>query len=237
MTGWLRLSALALLIARMLLTRRRLVDRGQWLSEGSKVCCRDILDLRVEFSGRLPGHGLLVANHLSYIDIIALSSILPCRFIAKSEVANWPIFGLMAKRSRTLFIDRELRRDVSRMNELVRIALKEPVPLVLFPEGTSSNGSSVLPFRPSLLEPALKSRSLITPVGISYEGKASEVAPWYGDMTLAPHVFNLLKHRNLVVHFFFGESRVIDTDRKTAARQLHDEIVELRSGKAISAQA
>ncbi|HEY5894035.1 MAG TPA: lysophospholipid acyltransferase family protein [Chthoniobacterales bacterium] len=220
----------------MLLTRRRLADRGRWLSEGSKVCCRRVLDLRVEFSGNLPERGLLVANHLSYVDIIALSSILPCRFVAKSDVANWPIFGLMAKKSHTLFIDRELRRDVSRINELLRAALKDPVPLVLFPEGTSSDGSDVLAFRPSLLEPALKSRSPIVPVGISYLGEASRIVPWYGDMTLAPHLLNLLNHRGLAVRIDFGEPRVVNTDRKTAARQLRDEVVALRRGKTISSQ-
>jgi 1-acyl-sn-glycerol-3-phosphate acyltransferase len=101
---------------------------------------------------------LLVANHLSYLDIVLLSSLTPCVFVAKNEVKDWPVFGWFARLAGTVFVDRNDRRDAARANELIRSALREGALVVLFPEGTSSNGSTVLPFKSSLLQAAIGER-------------------------------------------------------------------------------
>src|SRR5262249_10787518 len=112
-----------------------------------------VLEVGVSVNGCVPGSGLLVSNHLSYLDVLVLSSITPAIFVSKSEVKHWPVFGWMARRAGTLFIERAKRGDVARVNDEADRLLETGMLLVIFPEGTSSDGREVLPFRSSLLEP------------------------------------------------------------------------------------
>src|SRR5438270_2878783 len=150
-------------------------ERAEWLRG---VCARTIrrVGVAVQVEGEVPRDGLIVANHLSYADILTISSILPCAFIAKKEVRSWPIFGWIAAKSGTLFVDRERKLETARFNESIDEVLRSGLPVVLFPEGTSTDGSTVLPFRPSLFEPAIASGAASTPAWIGFEASSGSVS-------------------------------------------------------------
>src|SRR5881296_2957065 len=123
---------------------RRLRARGVWLHRWCAFACR-VLGIRVTTCGSMPASGLLVCNHLSYLDVIVLSSIRPCVFVAKRDIAVWPLFGWLARAAGTIFVDRERRLPSSAVLDPVRDAITGGLLVVLFPEGTSSDGSTVLP--------------------------------------------------------------------------------------------
>ncbi|HVO01867.1 MAG TPA: lysophospholipid acyltransferase family protein [Candidatus Cybelea sp.] len=157
---------------------------------------------------------LFVSNHTSYIDITVLGSVVPASFVAKAEVANWPLYGLLAKLQRTVFVDRK-RQSSHRHRDQLQERLKAGDNLILFPEGTSNDGNRVLPFRSALLsvaETPLEDVSLtIQPVSIAYIGLNGipmghglrPLVAWYGDMSLGPHLwqFSRLGKVTVVVEF------------------------------------
>ena len=125
------------------------------------------IDLKCE--GEIyPEHCLLLANHVSFLDIFALDSQKPGRFIAKSEIANWPIFGRIAKGVDTLFIERKNRRSIIEVNAQLSDALKAKQTVMLFPEGRTSPGLTLLPLKPNLIEPAVISNTPVQPVALCY---------------------------------------------------------------------
>src|SRR6202012_2064216 len=118
----------------------------------------------------------------------------PCVFVSKLEVRDWPIFGACAQLGGTIFIDRTHRGDVSAVVQQMRAVLKDGVLVVLFPEGTSSGGSNVLPFKSSLLEPALHLGCPVTAVALGYaldEGSVANEICYWRDMTLLPHLLHV----------------------------------------------
>src|SRR5438477_1916820 len=115
---------------------QRLHARAAWLHRWSRFACR-VLGIRVTTRGSMPQSGLLVCNHLSYLDVIVLSSIGPCVFVAKRDVAAWPLFGWLAHAAGTIFVDRERRLASADVVDLVREAIAGSSLVVLFPEGTS----------------------------------------------------------------------------------------------------
>lgn len=127
--------------------------RACWLQAGCRRLLR-IFDAKVQAHGPIPTRGLLVSNHLSYVDILVLSALTPSIFVAKQDVKNWPVFGWFARLGGTLFADREHRTQVGPLTGEIRTVLDRGALVVLFPEGTSSDGRSVLPFKSALLEPA-----------------------------------------------------------------------------------
>ncbi|MDC0398400.1 1-acyl-sn-glycerol-3-phosphate acyltransferase [Alphaproteobacteria bacterium] len=173
-----------------------------------------IIGLKIDRVGDISGDKkvLFVSNHLSYLDIIILGSLIPGRFIAKSEVANWPIFGFLSKITRTIFI----RRDRKASHEQVRL-IKEQLDrcekLILFPEGTSSDGRWVLPFKSPLFDAAMLTNSIVQPITIRYThlngipvGYSSRsLFGWYGDMDLRPHLWNALSLGIFTIEVVFHE--------------------------------
>ena len=138
----------------------------------------------------------LVSNHLSYLDIVVFQSLVPCVFLAKSEVSRWPVIGWLAREIGTLFIKRESRRDVLRANREIADELAKGDSVILFPEGTSSKGEEVLPFKSALFRPFEAGNIPIHHAAISYqtpdgEVSASESVCWWGDMTFGSHFFDL----------------------------------------------
>lgn len=173
---------------------------------------------------------LYAANHLSYLDILVFSSLIPVSFVAKKDVADWPFFGLLARLQKTVFVDRA-RSAIRTSERQVQIALSEGRPLMLFPEGTSSDGRCVLPFRSSLFGP-LESfpGTLVQPVTLRLEGEVSQARrdayAWYGDMDLLPHLWAFARSRGACVWVVFHEPLTTQNrDRKTLAR-LAQEAVE-----------
>lgn len=214
---------------------RRLL-RARWLHRWCRVYAR-IIGLQVANRGAFPGSGLIVSNHLSYLDIVALSSLAPCVFVAKKEVASWPVFGFFARVAGTIFVNRARRMEVAASNEEISAALRGGVVVVLFAEGTSSGGQTVLPFRSSLLEAARSSVSVVVPAAIRYEiadGSVSDEVCYWGEMTLLPHLMNLLSKRTIHAHLAFGsaENEPAARSRKDAAVQLHEEVAALHTALA-----
>lgn len=192
------------------------------------------LKVDVSVSGRVPASGLLVSNHLSYLDVLVLSSITPAIFVSKSDVKRWPVFGWLARHSGTLFIERAKRGDVARVNDEAERLLESGVLLVVFPEGTSSDGREVLPFKSSLLEPIVGRRHPLAVAHLSYEveeGDAGEDVCYWGDMTFGPHLLKLLTKGRVRGFVTFTAVENSADSRKELARQLHSEVSRLKSAR------
>jgi 1-acyl-sn-glycerol-3-phosphate acyltransferase len=181
------------------------------LNRNFTLLVRLILNIKVTVSGdegQLERGGyVIVANHVSYVDGIVLGSIFPILFVSKREVKNWPIVGQWNVLCGTIFINRQRKGLVaSLIRELTR-KLKQEANILLFPEGTSTNGEKMLPFQTVPLAAPLRSRSIIVPVTIAY--RAIDEQPvtaanrdsiyWYGDMEFVSHFWNLLGLRSVEV--------------------------------------
>ncbi len=151
-----------------------------------------ILAIRVRCEGRPPPHGrtgaMIASNHVSWADIFAIASVRHTRFIAKSEIRDWPLAGWLAERSGTIFIRRARRHDTARINALVHDALGEGDCVGLFPEGTTTEGDRLLKFHSSLFEAAVANRARVYPVAVRYEnpdGTPLRAAAYVGDLSFA----------------------------------------------------
>jgi 1-acyl-sn-glycerol-3-phosphate acyltransferase len=207
-----------------------ITQRARWLQHTARRMLR-ILRPTVRVSGSVPASGLLVSNHLSYIDILVIASVTPAIFVAKHEVAGWPVFSWFAKMGGTLFVDREHRATVGQTTDEIQSALDRGALVVLFPEGTSSNGQTVLPFKSSLLEPATRQTQALFVGVIQYEiedGNVAEEICYWKDMKMLPHALNLLSKRSIRASVRFTQLREGSTDRKELARQLHSEVLRLK---------
>jgi len=192
-----------------------------------------LVGLRVVAHGEVPAPPfLLVSNHLGYLDVVLLGSQTSGRFIAKKEVSKWPIWGLLARVAGTIFVDREDGRDVVRVAQLIEQAWDEGDGVLLFPEGTSTPGDRVLPFKPALLEAAARRSWPVRYASLSYqvpagEAPASHSVCWWGDMTLGPHLIGLCRLSQCTGSIAFGAEAVQATDRKELARRLHQNVVRI----------
>lgn len=205
--------------------------RAAWLHRGCNLALRR-LNIRVEVDGEFPPCGLIVSNHLSYLDILVFSSIAPCVFVSKIEVRDWPIFGKLADAGGTVFVDRNRTIDVHRVKDEMQNALSAGVVVVLFPEGTSTNGSEVLPFKPALLQSAVASEQPCHATYLRYTASAGDVANdvcWWGNEEFAPHFIRLLQCRDIVAHVRFSSTPQHFTDRKEAALKLRGSVLALQS--------
>jgi len=191
-----------------------------------------LFGIRVRVIGTPPKSAtLLLANHSSWLDIVTFSAVAPLSFIAKSEVNDWPFFGTLARLQRTVFVTRARRSETGQARDAIAERLKEGDVLVLFPEGTSSDGNRVLPFKSALLGAAEAvlpdgGRVPVQPVSSAYVAREGipmgrENRPlyaWYGDMELVPHLWEALKSGPLDVVMQFHEP-LPAMDRKELARQ------------------
>ena len=209
--------------------------RAAWLQHSSRRILR-IFKTEIKAVGSVPKSGLLVSNHLSYVDILVISTITPATFVAKREVKGWPIFGFFARIAGTVFVDRERRTRVGQTTGEIETALKEGALIVLFPEGTSSNGETVLPFKSSLLEPAARQTHALYASHIQYnidDGDVrEEICYWRDEHTLFPHLINLLSKKTIRAEVRFTLLREASSDRKELAKQLHSEILRLKGAVA-----
>lgn len=175
-------------------------------------------------------HGMVVCNHLGYLDIPVLAATTPMVFVSKAEVAGWPFLGTLARCGGTLFLRREQRGHVAEIALAVGPIIEAGTVVTIFPEGTSSGGESVLPFRSSLLEPAAAGDWPVTPAWISYEvadGKVADEIAYWRDMTFAPHFLNLLSKRRVVGRVRYGTAIRGIRDRKELTRRLQEAVGRL----------
>jgi 1-acyl-sn-glycerol-3-phosphate acyltransferase len=210
---------------------RRLNARASWLHRWSRFACR-VVGIHITTRGSMPQTGLLVCNHLSYLDVLVLSSTRPCVFVAKRDVAGWPFFGWLAGAAGTVFVDRERRLASSQVIDLVKEAIASGSVVVLFPEGTSSDGTTVLPFKSALLESAVQLRCPVASASIQYaldDGSVADEVCYWRDMTLVPHLLNLFFKRDIRSSCSFSVPKIRGGDRKEIARELREEIISMRS--------
>ena len=243
MRGWRAIGRLpALLLVSLLFESTwllgtgpaRLVGRGEAWRRGVfrrwSGCVLAILGVRVETVGAPPrAPFLLVSNHLSYLDVAVFARAMGPVFVAKSEVARWPVIGWLARSMGTLFVDRRRHRDLARVAQAMGEGVARGRGLVLFPEGTSTAGAEVARFRSSLLAPAARGGWDVHHASIRYATAPSDpparlAIAWWGDMTFAPHLLQLLTLRRIEARIVFGEEPIRDPDRKSLARRLHDAV-------------
>jgi 1-acyl-sn-glycerol-3-phosphate acyltransferase len=179
---------------------------------------------------------VLASNHISWIDIHAINAFKPIRFVAKSEVASWPIFGWMAKQLGTVFIRRDSPRHARQVvGQIASVLACESV--CIFPEGTSTIGKEVLPFKPNLFESAIDANVKVYSLAIRYRsqvtGLMSDATAFIGDMGLLESMSKILKDRKLIVELIFlppSSNQTTLLDRKLLALHSHGLIADKLKG-------
>jgi 1-acyl-sn-glycerol-3-phosphate acyltransferase len=189
--------------------------------------------------GRIQVHGepariphMLVSNHLSYVDILVLLSQGCWTIVAKAEIARWPLMGAIARSVGTVFIDRSKRSNLARVNREIAGILGSGRSILVFPEGTSSGGAAVLPFKPALFEVAVDTACPVNIAVLGYRTgpglpPAQEVVCWWRDMTFPDHLYRLLRLPGFQATVSFGASSISEPDRKSYARRAHAAVSEL----------
>lgn len=217
--------AWSLVLPRLAPARRNAVKQ-RWSRKLLKI-----LNLRVEVEGELPTHSgpvVLVANHVSWLDIHVIDAVLPTRFVAKSEIRSWPIAGRLAASAGTVFIDRGRRRDTGRIANVVTDALAAGDVVGVFPEGTTSEGHSVLKFHASLLQPAVDADAPLLPVALTYhteDGSRTEAAAYTGQMSLVQSITRVARQSQIVIRLTpLPLVAAVGRHRRDLALELHTSI-------------
>ncbi|HXV32074.1 MAG TPA: lysophospholipid acyltransferase family protein [Sinorhizobium sp.] len=256
MINWIRVALYTILLAAISLLLMPVQLLCLWLDlkprrylprVWHRVACR-LLGIRVRVHGELERRRplLISANHVSWKDIMVLSSVADVVFVAKSDVRDWPAFGLLARLQASIFIEREQKRTTGhQVNEIGR-RLADGEVVVLFPEGTTSDGNRLLEIKTSLFGAAASAVPQsptgvvhVQPVAISYTGIHGmpmgryhrPVAAWPGDIGLLPHLLGVLKEGALDVEVDFGE--VVDYDRRSNRKEV-SRAVEQRIRRMLS---
>jgi 1-acyl-sn-glycerol-3-phosphate acyltransferase len=210
---------------------RQRLARAAWLSRSSRRHLK-IFSYTASVSGDIPKSGLLFINHLGYLDVLAISSVTPAVLVSKAEVRKWPLFGWFAAIAGTVFVQRERRMEVGEVNREIETALAAGALVAIFPEGTSTNGDTILPFRTSLLEPAAQGGHDITVGWLHYElegGDARNEVCYWGDHAFLPHILHLLGTKSIHATLRFKKFQRTTDDRKLLATQLHAAVTELKA--------
>ena len=181
------------------------------------LACLKVLALKIDvhnLSGDLHStRRLLVSNHQSYLDIVIIASIFPALFVAKTEVSRWPLIGWLSKLGGTIFVNREDARSGVSCAYRVSRALRDGVDVQVFPEGTTGDGATVLPFNGLFFASAIRSQASVLPLTIRFQsvngkptGRESlDTLCWYGDMDFALHFWNLLSIESAEVALIINE--------------------------------
>lgn len=219
-------------IASLVLTpwpRLKVRQQGRAFRFWCRSLCR-VFGIRVRATGVPPRPPFfLVANHLSYADILVLGTELPCVFVAKAEIDRWPLFGALCRSVNTIFIDRQAKRELPRVLATIETTLAAGQGVVIFPEGTSSAGHEVLPFRSSLLDLPARLGYAVHWAAITYRVPAGETPAhlsvgWWGEMPLVPHLREFLALPWIEAPIAFGEEPLADEDRKRLAERLRSAV-------------
>ena len=202
------------------------------------IICLRIFGIKIKTFGKVSINSpiLLISNHASYLDIIILGSLFKTSFIAKKEISKWPLLGILAKLQNTIFIDRRVSSLKNQENQIIK-HLNEKKNLVIFPEGTSSDGNRVLPFKSSLFdifEKNLNAKILVQTITIVYK-KINGIPmnrierkniTWHSNMDLIPNIFNVLKKLSIEVEVIFNDEFLPskEYDRKKLALHCWEKI-------------
>jgi len=231
----------ALLIIIALLLGKIIPLLGKWLPVIFHKLLIWLLSVRIEYEGeinRLSDCNLFISNHLSYLDIPILGSMYPLRFVAKSEVENWPFFGFLAKLARTIFISRSRSTSLEQKYKILK-SLSSGEKIFIFPEGTTSDGNRVLDFKSSSFSALEGQNSIIQPIVIVYSDLNGipinrwlrPVIAWYGDMDLKPHLLTLAHLRSIKARLIYlNKVNAKDfSSRKDLSKYLENKIKKVYS--------
>ena len=215
------------LLARRPATRQQ---RAEWLH---RSCARAMrrMGVVVAVRGRFPERGAVISNHTGYLDIVTFAALGRCVFVSKAEIRDWPVLGWMTTMSGTVYVERGRGGSAARAAGQMREAAEAGLPVVFFPEGTTTNGRELLPFRSGVLSEALRSGEPVTAAYVRYtlgpgnDPRATvedDVAYW-GDITLLRHIFGFLGLREVGVEVRFAEHPIVFSagveDRKGSAAE------------------
>jgi 1-acyl-sn-glycerol-3-phosphate acyltransferase len=194
-----------------------------------------LLGVQLEVCGQPPVAGpvLLVANHISWLDILVMHAARHCRFVSKADVRHWPLIGTLADGAGTLYIERESRRDAMRVVHHMSDSLKRGEIVAVFPESTTSDGVTLLPFHANLIQAAISARSPVQPVALSFldtSTRTTSLVPCYiGDDTLVGSIWRTLAARSITAVVHYGKPQTAQgRDRRTWARELRSVVDALR---------
>lgn len=211
--------------------------RAEWLHRFAATTLKG-MGIEVEASGEFPSHGAMISNHLSYLDIVVYASLHPCVFVSKAEVVDYPVLGWMTTMAGTVYVSRGLGGSALKARTGMEAALNAGLPVVFFPEGTTSNGSGLLKFHSGLLAQVLLARAPVTASHICYrmganngEATVADDVCYWGDAQLVSHIFKLLGLRGIRAQARFADAPIrFSSDanhRKRAAQEAWVAVAEL----------
>jgi 1-acyl-sn-glycerol-3-phosphate acyltransferase len=190
------------------------------------------VELVVQGSPPVRGPLLQLANHMSWLDILVMNAAHPTRFVSKADARHWPLLGTLVTAAGTLYIERENRRDAMRVVHRMTDRLREGDILSVFPEGTTGDGRSLLPFHANLLQAAISANAPVVPVALRFvdsrTGEPHDAPVYVGDTTLIGSIWTTLcaRHLRAVVHY--GEPQTFQgRDRRTWAEDVRAEVQRL----------
>ena len=200
-----------------------------------ELLARAGVTLKVHGAPPVQGPVLLVANHISWLDIPVMHAARHCRFISKSDVKGWPVLGRLATAAGTLYIERSSRRDARRMVQTMQQALHAGDVLAVFPEGTTGDGVTLLPFHANLLQAAVEADAPVQPVGLRFAdpatGAISQAASYVGDESLVGSLWRTLCADGLVAVVHYGAPQhAAGRDRRAWSDDLRHAVDVLRQG-------
>lgn len=183
------------------------------------------------------GPALIVANHISWLDISVIHAARHCRFVSKSDIRDWPLLGTLATGAGTLYIERTSRKDALRMVKVMADAMKNGDVVAVFPEGTTSDGRDLLPFHANLIQSAILAEAPVQPMSLKFidadSGEPSFAPCYIGDDTLLGSIWRTLKAPKIIAVVHFGELQQDQgRDRRAWAHDLRQDVVRLREAQA-----
>jgi 1-acyl-sn-glycerol-3-phosphate acyltransferase len=233
----------AVLILRLVYPRVSASRRREILGWWSHRLVR-IAGVTIQVTGTAPAGtesgAMVAANHVSWLDMFVVSSVRPTRFIAKSEIRDWPLAGWIAERAGTIFIRRERRRDTARINDFVHAALLEGDCVGLFPEGTTTEGDELLRFHSSLFEPAVANRAHVHPAAIRYEhadGSLSRAMSFAGELSFMQSLSLVMRQRGVVARIAFAPALETEGLARREVAKLAEEAVATLLGLSPAGRA
>ncbi|PUE09337.1 1-acyl-sn-glycerol-3-phosphate acyltransferase [Limnohabitans sp. T6-5] len=181
----------------------------------------------------LNGPALIVANHISWLDISVIHAARHCRFVSKSDIRDWPLVGILATGAGTLYIERTSRKDALRMVKDMAEAMKDGDVVAVFPEGTTSDGRELLPFHANLIQSAIQADAPVQPMSLKFmdaqTGEPSFAPCYIGDDTLIGSMWRTLTAPPIIAVVHFGEPQTTHgRDRRAWAHDLREDIIRLR---------
>jgi 1-acyl-sn-glycerol-3-phosphate acyltransferase len=210
------------------------------------LLCRKVVTMMgIECSlyGQIPANGAVVANHLSYLDVLLMSATRPFVMVAKNEVRGWPLFGWLTSLAGTVYVERGGGpATYAAVNAAMEVAYQSGLPVLFFPEGTTTDGSEVLAFRRGLFHSVLNHDVPLRTAAIRYvledaNRSVEQDVCWHGEMTLAPHLLRLLQLRGVRAEVCFGEEVLARTNRFELAEAARTAVVEMFEGLGRGSQA